>query len=192
MVNQPRMDHQLQRPLRNVFFSQRRRTRQRTAQQAQRGGSLPDWVWGAGLGLIVLIFVGGFFLFSSLSGGSAACDTALKPLPPQSDTSAVGFAKEDGELAHLIDFLNQGDVNAGSDYFYASSDVHAFMHNADPVIRAKDPQIAKNLCTVVFKIETDMDVSAHQSTATMAADATLIRKYLDDGAVALGYPRPGT
>jgi hypothetical protein len=45
---------------------------------------------------------------------------------------------------------------------------------------------------VVFKIETDMDVSAHQSTATMAADATLIRKYLDDGAVALGYPRPGT
>jgi hypothetical protein len=186
------MDHQLQPPLRNVFFSQRRRTRQRTVKQAQRGGSVPDWVWGAGLGVIVLIFVGGFFLFSSINGASAACDTALKPLPPQSDTSAAGFAAEDVKMGHLIDFLNQGDVSAASDYFYASSDVHAFMHNADPVIRAKDEPTAKNLCNAVIKLETDMDVSARQTTATMAVDATAVRKYLDDGAVALGYPRPGS
>jgi hypothetical protein len=185
------MDHQLQPPLRNVFFSQRRRTRQRTVQQARRGGSLPDWVWGAGLGVIVLIFVGGFFLFSNLSGGSATCDSPLKPLGDQSDLTATGFAAENVMMGHLIDFLNQGDISAANDYFYGGA-VHNFMHNADPTIRAKDEPTAKNLCNAVIKLETDMDVSARQATATMAADATLVRKYLDDGAVALGYPRPGS
>jgi hypothetical protein len=186
------MVHQLQPPLqlRNVVFSQRRRTRQRTVQQ-QRAGSLPDWVWGAGLGVIVLIFVGGFFLFSSLGSSSATCDSPLKPLGDQSDLTATGFAAEDVMMGHLIDFFNQGDISAANDYFYGGA-VHNFMHNADPTIRAKAPDVAKNLCNAVIKLETDMDVSARQTTTTMAADATLVRKYLADGAVALGYPRPGS
>jgi hypothetical protein len=183
------MDHQLQLPLRNVFFSQRRRTRQRTVQQAQRGGSLPDWVWGGGLGVIVLIFVAGFFLFSRCSSASSGCDKALGALG-QSSLDATGFAQEDVSLGHVVDFLNQGDINAANTAFYG--DVHNFMHNADPPIRAKNLDLAKNLCNAVIKLETDLEPSAHQTTATMAADAVLVRKYLDDGAVALGYPRPGT
>ena len=189
MVNQPPMDHQLQPPLRNVFFSQRRRTRQRTVHQAQRGGSLPDWVWGGGLGVIVLIFVAGFFLFSRCSSASSGCDKALGALG-QSSLDATGFASEDAGLGHVIGFLNQGDINAANTAFYG--DVHNFMHNADPPIRAKNPDLAKNLCNAVIKLETDLEPSAHQTTATMAADAVLVRKYLDDGAVAIGYPRPGT
>ena len=189
MVNQQPMDHQLQLPLRNVFFSQRRRTRQRTVQQAQRGGSLPDWVWGGGLGVIVLIFVAGFFLFSRCSSASSGCDKALGALG-QSSLDATGFTQEDAGLGHVIEFLNQGDINAANTAFYG--DVHNFMHNADPPIRAKNLDLAKNLCNAVIKLETDLEPSAHQTTATMAADAVLVRKYLDDGAVALGYPRPGT
>jgi hypothetical protein len=94
-------------------------------------------------------------------------------------------------MGHLIDFFNQGDISAANDYFYGGA-VHNFMHNADPTIRAKNPGLAKNLCNAVIKLETDMDVSARQTTATMAVDATAVRKYLDDGAVALGYPRPGS
>ncbi len=175
--------------LSNVLYTSRRRTtRQRTVHQAQRGGSLPDWVWGAGLGVIVLIFVAAFFLFSRCSSASAGCDKALGPLG-QSSVDATGFANEDAGLGHVIDFLNQGDVNAANTAFYG--DVHNFMHNADPPIRAINPSLAKNLCNAVIKLESDLEPSAHQTTATMAADAVLVRKYLDDGAVALGYPRPG-
>jgi hypothetical protein len=175
--------------LSNVFFSSRRRTRQRTVQQAQRGGGLPDWVWGGGLGVIVLIFVAGFFLFSRCSGASAACDKALGPLG-QSSLDATGFVNEDAGLGHVIDFLNQGDINAANIAFYG--DVHNFMHNADPPIRAKDPTLAKNLCNAVVTLETNLEPPAGKTTAEMAVDATLVRKYLDDGAVALGYPRPGS
>jgi hypothetical protein len=184
------MDHQLQPPLRNFFFSSRRRTtRQRTIHQQQRGGGLPDWVWGGGLGVIVLIFVGGFLLFSQCSGASAACDKPLSALG-QSSLDATGFVNEDAGLGHVIDFLNQGDTNAANTAFYG--DVHNFMHNADPPIRAKNPNLAKNLCNAVIKLETDLEPAYHQTTATMAADAVLVRGYLDDGAVALGYPRPGS
>ncbi len=179
---------QLQSPLPNVFFSQRRRSgRQRAAQRG--GASLPDWVWGAGLGVIVLIFVGGFFFFSSVTGSSATCDKALGSLG-QSNLDATGFAEEDAALGHVIDFLNQGDINAATNSFYG--DTHNFMHNADPAIRAVDEGLAKNLCNAVIQLETDIEPSAGKTTAVMAADANLVRKYLGDGAVALGYPRPGS
>jgi hypothetical protein len=176
--------------LSNVLYTSRRRTtRQRTVHQAQRGGGLPDWVWGGGLGVIVLIFVAAFFLFSRCTGASASCDKALGPLG-QSSLDATGFANEDAGLGHVIDFLNQGDINAANTAFYG--EVHNFMHNADPAIRAKNPDLAKNLCNAVVKLETDIEPANHQTTATMAADAVSVRKYLGDGAVALGYPRPGT
>jgi hypothetical protein len=175
--------------LSNVLYTSRRRTtRQRTVHQAQRGG-LPDWVWGAGLGVIVLIFVAAFFLFSRCSSASAGCDKPLGPLG-QSSLDATGFANEDVALGHVIDFLNQGDINASNTAFYGN--VHNFMHNADPPIRTKNPDLAKNLCNAVIKLETDLEPANHQTYATMAADAVLVRKYLGDGAVALGFPRPGS
>jgi hypothetical protein len=186
------MVHQLQSPLPNVFFSQRRRTRQRTVGQAQRGGSLPDWVWGAGLGVIALIFVGGFFLFSSVTGGGGgSCDTPLSILTPHT-VDAAGFNKTDAQLGHIIDFLNQNDISTASDVLYSSGDVHAFVHSADSVIRTKDVTVGKSVCTVLIQFETDLENPAGRSASTLIREATELRKDMQDGAVALGFPRPGT
>ncbi|MEO8456851.1 MAG: hypothetical protein ABI559_03460 [Chloroflexota bacterium] len=189
----------LQRPLSvppllsNVAFSSRRRYKQpRRAQQFE--GSLPDWVWGAGLGVIVLLFVGGFLLFSQCTGSSSTCDTALKPLGNASDTTARGFADQDVKMGQLVTFLQQGDINGANVLFYQEGTVHNFMHNVDPLIRAKDSDLAKNLCNAVVKLETDMEPAAAQTPQTMANDAIDVRNFLRQGAqkLDLGTPAPTT
>lgn len=183
MLNNPPLAHPLIGPLLS-----RRRARSRGPSRAQT--SIPDWVWGAGLGAIVLIFVGGFFLFSNVTGGGGAtCDNPLKPLGNSPDATAEGFAETDTGLGRLIGFLQQNDMNAANTLFYGPT--HNFMHTAEPVIREKDETLGKNLCEAVIQFETDFDAPGGTNPAILANEVTTIRNYLRDGAVALGFPRPG-
>lgn len=181
---------QRQLPLPNVLFSSRRRYR-RQAQAYQ--GRLPDWVWGAGLGLIVLVFVAGFFLFSRLNASGSTCDSPLKPIGATAHpTTAEGFQTEDDDLDHLITSLQQGDSNTANALFFGPA--HNFMHTAEPAIREKDEALGKKLCEAVIKFEGDFDRApgaAPVSSQQLVNEVTVIRDYLRDGAVALGLPRPG-
>ena len=182
--------HQQRRPqFPNVFFSSRRRYRR---QPAQHQGRLPDWVWGAGLGVIVLIFVAGFFLFSRFTASSSTCDSPLKPLVGVASQSndADGFQQEDVDLNRLVTFLQQGDVNGANTIFYGAP--HNFMHTAEPEIRARNEDLGKKLCESVIKFETDFDTTQSGITSgRLSNEVVIIRDYLRDGAVALGFPRPG-
>jgi hypothetical protein len=182
--------HQQRQPLLpNVLFSSRRRYRQ---QPAQYQGRLPDWVWGAGLGVIVLIFVAGFFLFSRFTASGSTCDNPLKPIPgvATQTNDAAGFQQEDVDLNRLVTFLQQGDVNGANTIFYGAP--HNFMHTAEPEIRAKNETLGRNLCESVIKFETDFDITGRTNTSVLVNEVTVIRDYLRDGAVALGFPRTGS
>ena len=186
MLNNPPLARPLQHPLNSPLLS-RRRARSRPA----RGqASIPDWVWGAGLGAIVLIFVSGFFLFSNITGSSGStCDNPLKPIGNAPDADSAGFQQEDTDLGRLITFLQQSDLNAANALFYGPA--HNFMHTAEPAIRAKNETLGKNLCEAVIKFETDFDTTGRTNPATLANEVTAIRNFLRDGAVALGFSRPG-
>lgn len=180
---------QRQARLPNVLFSSRRRYRRQP--QAYQG-RLPDWVWGAGFGVIVLLFVAGFFLFSRCTANASTCDNPLKPLsaaaPPN---NAEGFQQEDVDLNRLITALQQGDSNTANALFFGPA--HNFMHTAEPEIRAKNEELGKKLCEAVIKFETDFDApgGSRVSPQQLANEVVAIRDYLRDGAVVLGYPRPG-
>jgi hypothetical protein len=64
------------------------------------------------------------------------------------------------------------------------------MHTAEPPIREKDEALGKTLCEAVIKFETDFDTTGRTDPAVLANEVTIIRNYLRDGAVALGFPRP--
>jgi hypothetical protein len=67
------------------------------------------------------------------------------------------------------------------------------MHTAEPEIRAKNEELGKNLCEAVIKFESDFDTTQSGITSSqLANEVIVIRDYLRDGAVALGYPRPGS
>jgi hypothetical protein len=171
-----------------VFFAARRRSRRRQPQYQTR---LPDWVWGAGLGAIVVIFVAAFFLFSRLSGSGSTCDDPLNPLPGAAThpNDASGFAQEDEDLGRLVSALQQGDVNAANTIFFGPA--HNFMHTAEPEIRAKDEELGKKLCEAVIEFETNFDSASRTNPAQLAAQVQQIREYLRDGAEVLGFPRRG-
>ncbi len=172
--------------LSDTFVLASRRYR-RSRRAAYQGARLPDWVWGLGLGLMVLFAVGGYFLVTNVtSGGGAVCDKALPPLGI-SDTSAQAFIQEDADLGKVIDMLNRGDKNAAESAFYGP--VHNFTHNVDPPVRLKNEQLAKDLCQAVLKIEDDLAFNA--STQQASASLQRVRGLLRDAAGALGYPRPG-
>ena len=186
------LPHQQQRLplLPNVLFSSRRRYRR---QPAQYQGRLPDWVRGAGLGFIVLIFVVGFFLFSRFSASGSTCDSPLKPIVGVATQSndAAGFQQEDVDLNRLVTFLQQGDVNGANTIFYGAP--HNFMHTAEPEIRAKNEDLGKKLCESVIKFETDFDTTQSGITSgQLSNEVIVVRDYLRDGAAALGYPRPSS
>ena len=175
MLNPPAGDH--------LWFARRRRApaRRRARQQA-----LPDWVWGIALGVLLLAVVGGFVLISgAVGGGGSTCDEPLVPLDT-SDTSAAGFAQEDTGMGKFVDLLNRGDIKGAQDSFYGP--VHNFTHNADPPVRAKDEELAKELCRSVIDIEESL--SGGTSAPDLVVKAQRVRNLLRDGAVALGYPRP--
>jgi len=173
----------------NVLFSSRRRYRRQP--QAYQG-RLPDWVWGAGLGLIVLVFVAGFFLFSRCTANASTCDNPLKPIGAAAHpTTAEGFQTEDDDLNRLVTALQQGDTNTANALFFGPA--HNFMHTAEPAIREKDEALGKKLCEAVIKFETDFDAPGgpRVTPQQLANEVVAIRNYLRDGAVVLGFPRPG-
>lgn len=172
----------------HTYFARRRRARSGPARGQTR---IPDWVWGAGLGLIVLLFAGGFFIVSGATGGGGGgdCDEPLAPLQT-SDLSASGFAQEDAGMGQVIDFLSRGDGGGAVTVWFGN--VHNFTHNAQPQIFEADKELGKNLCEAVLTLENDLDgPSGAVATPQSAAHATTVRDLLRDGAEALGFPRPG-
>jgi hypothetical protein len=133
-------------------------------------------------------------LFSRCTGASATCDTALKPIPGSDapPNTATGFAEEDTNLNRLVTALQQGDVNTANALFFGPT--HNFMHTAEPDIRAKNEDLGKRLCEAVIKFETDFDAAGQATvgSGTLASEVSTIQNLLRDGAVVLGYPRPGS
>lgn len=171
------------------LFSSRRRGSRGRAQA--RGQTLPDWVWGGALGLVVLLFIGAYFLLSSVSGGGgeSTCDKELPPLPGAPAIDARGFIDEDAALGRVANFLRQGDRNAAEVQFYGA--VHSFTHAVDPPLREKEPDDAKELCRAVIDLETALEANSGQSAEQIAARVERVQALLRDAAETLGYPRPG-
>ncbi len=164
-------------------FSRRRPVRGR---RRGRGQALPDWVWGLLLGGFALAVAAVVFVVSQggidLGGGGSACDKPLSPLET-SNLSAAGFSQEDAGLARVVQAADAGDLAAAESAFFGP--VHNFTHNADPAIRERDPELAKQLCHAVLKIEDDLAFDA--DSFTVSRDAQRIRELLQEGARALGY-----
>lgn len=160
----------------------------RRAKRRRRGGGVPDWAWGLGLGALAVIVVGGFFLVTELldSGGGGTCDQELPPLG-SSEISQATFDEEIQALDRVISFLNAGDRAGAEAAFYGP--VHNFTHNIDPPVRRQDEGLAKDLCRTVLDVEEALVESG--SSATIALLITDLRNLLQDAAVVLGYERPG-
>jgi hypothetical protein len=149
---------------------------------------LPDWVWGVGFGVIILVFIGGYFAIdraTGSSGGSNRCDEELVPLG-SSQISAEAFQQEDEGLARVIEALERNDRAGADAAFYGP--VHNFTHNVDPPLRAEDPDAAKALCEEVLEIEEELVVSG--SNEDVLESVIAIRQILREAAVTLGYPAP--
>jgi hypothetical protein len=160
--------------------------RRRYAQQTR----LPDWVWGAGLGLIVLLFIGAYFLISQATGGSNAsgCDQALPALPGETSTTQEAFQQEDAALGRVIEFLEAGDRAAAEAQFFGP--VHAFTHNIDPELRERDEDLAKELCEAVVDLETALEPRQNTPTDELAILVARVREPLRDASEVFGHPRP--
>lgn len=169
------------RPAASTLYSRRR-------SRATRASRVPDWVWGAGLGVIALFFVGAFFLVRDLTGGGVGgtCDEPLAPLDG-GEIDAQAFDAEDEALGRVVGMLNLGDREGAEAAFFGP--VHAFTHNVDQPLRERDEDAAKELCEAVLDMENALATNA--PSATVAAQIGLVRELLRDAAETLGYPRPG-
>jgi hypothetical protein len=163
-------------------------SRRRASRRASSQTRLPDWVWGAGIGLLVLVFVGGYFAVSGAFGGSGGgtCDSALAPLGT-SIIDADAFVEEDAGLGRVIGLLEQGDRQGAEAAFYGP--VHNFMHNVDPPLREVDSGQAKELCRSVIDLENNL--ASRATDLELIGDLEVVREMLRDSAETLGYPRPG-
>ncbi len=168
-------------------MSRRRKQARRPPPRRSAQSTLPDWVWGAGIGVVFLAVAGFVILMNGFlgSGGGGNCGKPLAPLGV-SDISADGFAAEDAGLAEVISMLNAGKTGDAESAFYG--DVHNFTHNADPPIREKDPELAKQLCEQVIVVEEDLVSTV--SPLDLSFKVAKIQELLREGAVLLGYPRP--
>lgn len=168
-------------PAASTLYSHRR-------SRAKRHSGVPDWVWGAGLGVMALFFVAAFFVVGRISGDDAGgvCDKPLAPLDG-AEISAQAFDAEEEALTLVISMLNLGDRPGAEAAFFGP--VHGFTHNVDPPLRERDEDAAKELCKAVTEMETGFSTNA--PPATIAAQINLVRSLLRDAAEKLGYPRPG-
>jgi hypothetical protein len=164
-----------------LYSSRRRRYRQARRQ------SLPDWVWGAGLGVIALIIFGGYFLLTGAFGSEThPCREGQVPLGT-SEISQEAFIEHDIAMGRVIDLLNAGDVTAAQASFYGP--LHNFTHNIDPDVRERDPELAYQLCRTVLDVEEAMP--RRVDPREIAFDMERVRQLLRDAAEILGYERPG-
>ncbi len=149
---------------------------------------VPDWVWGAGFGVIILIFVGGYFAIDRATGGGGdgpACDEPLVPLG-SSQIDEETFQQVDEGLGRVIESLQRGDRAGAEASFYGP--VHNFTHNVDPALRAEDEDAAKVLCEEVLEIEDELFTGANED---VLESVQVIRQVLREAAVTLGYQAPG-
>ena len=155
--------------------------------RGRRGANVPDWAWVVGLGAVVVLAVGGFFIITETGGGDGGtCDEELKPLGV-SEISQSAFDEGDASLTRLIALLNAGGrADAESDFF--AGGMHNFTHNIDPAVRQQDPALAKELCEVVIVVE---DAFAREPSSQIAQDIAQMQDLIRDAAEALGYDRPG-
>lgn len=147
---------------------------------------MPDWVWGLGLGLIVVIAVGGFFILTNSGGGGGTCDQELPPLG-SSEISQSAFDEEDDALTRVITLLSTGDREGAESAFFGP--VHNFTHNVDPPVRQKDEAVAKALCEAVIVVEDS--IALRRASSQLAAEIQDMQNLIRDSAEALGYDRPG-
>lgn len=161
-------------------------TRRARARNRAPKSTLPDWVWGLGLGVIVLIFVGAYFALTAGSSNGGTCDSPLAPLG-NSEINADAFVQFDAELASIQAMLNSGDVEGANVAFFGKA-VHNFTHNVDPAVREQDSDLAKNLCRSVIDLEETL--FARTDPVGTALIVQEVRSYLSDSADVLGYPRP--
>jgi hypothetical protein len=134
----------------------------------------------------VIFAVGGYFLLSGGGGSGSSCDNALPPLG-SSVINQQTINDEDAGLTRVINSLTAGDRAGAEQAFYGP--VHNFTHNIDPPLREVDEEGAKQLCREVLKVEQLLETRA--PNAEIIQSLTLIRRYIADGAVAMGYDRPG-
>jgi hypothetical protein len=151
------------------------------------GLAFPDWVWGAILGGVVVIAVGGFFLGKTVmsGGGGGTCDKALPPLG-SSEISEKAFQEEDAALGRILEMLSRGDTKGAESAFFGP--VHNFTHNIDPEVRRQDEDLAKNLCKAVIQLEDSL--AFDRGAVKIGLDMQAVRNLLRDSAQALGYTRP--
>jgi hypothetical protein len=168
-------------PASSTYYSTRR------ARARGRSG-IPDWVWGAGLGGLVVIFVVAFFIVRSATGGSSdPCDSSLPPLTSETPAiNAEAFAQEDAALKRVVDALTAGDRAGAEAQFFGP--VHNFTHAVHPVIREKDPALAREFCRTI--VDTENQLASGASSSAIALNMNTARGLLRDIAVVLGYPRP--
>jgi len=167
-------------PAASTLYSRRR--------HRARSSTVPDWIWGAGLGVLFIFVIGAFFATRELtgSGGSGTCDEALPPLPGSS-VGATAFIEEEVALDRVISMLDAGDRAGAEAAFFGP--VHGFTHNIDPLLREQDEEAAMALCEAVIKLEDSLATGAANATVAMQIDG--VRVLLRDAAETLGYPRPG-
>lgn len=185
------LTHSPQQPSPGIVVFSRRRSGRRY-RQASPQYRLPDWAWGLGFGILVVLLGGGYFLLTGITGGSGGgCGKALPPLPGNVQVTAEGFQVEDQKLGETLQYLNRGDIDNTFATFYG--DVHAFTHNVDPDIRAVNEEMAKELCERVITVEEAYDPPppAQRSISDMTNSTTALRNHLRDVAEELGFPRPG-
>ena len=146
------------------------------------------WLWGAGFGVLLIIFVGAFFLIGEATGGSGggACDGDLRP-HDSAPVSAEAFAGQDAALKEVVDMIVAGDRVGGEAAFFGP--VHNFTYVAHSRLNELDPIAAEDLCQWIIRVEDGIAVGA--SDFSVAVEIDHLRGLLRDAGVALGYPRPG-
>lgn len=179
-------------PHRSASHVPRRRAQRSPARRPARGRrqagiSLPDWAWGAVLGGLFVIALGGFFLGRTVmsGGGGSTCDKALPPLG-SSEISEQAFQEEDAALGRILDMLTRGDVQSAESAFFGP--VHNFTHNIDPRVREQNEELAKQLCKAVIQLEDSL--AFDRGAVKIGLDMQAVRNLLRDSAQALGYSRP--
>jgi hypothetical protein len=158
------------------------------SRRTRTASKVPDWVWGAGLGVLVVIFVGAFFIVRSATGGdSSPCDNDLPPLTSDTpEVNAEAFANEDAALKRVVDMLTAGDRAGAEAAFFGP--VHNLTHAVHPLVREEDEDLGRELCEVVLDLENQLARGASDTSVALNMDR--VRGLMRDAAVRLGYPRP--
>lgn len=131
-----------------------------------------------GIGIIIMI------VLLVQGGGSpegVGCDDPLPPLGV-SPITAAEFSVADLGLSQTVESASTGSVLDARRSFFGR--VHNFTHNVDPPLRARDPDIARDLCERVLNIERELALG--ERPERIAIEAESIRQILLEAQDILG------